>query len=136
MSDKSNKTLYRGDSFEIMKNIEDNSVDAVITDPPYNTTRCEWDKVIDFEKLWLHIKRITKTNVPIIFFGQQPFTSQLINSNLKMFKYCWVWEKSNVTGFLNANHRPLLSYEDIIVFSEGNAGAGGKEKECRIFHKA
>jgi DNA modification methylase len=110
-------TLILGDCLEKMKEIESGSVDAIIADPPYGTTACKWDSVIPFEPMWEQLKRIIKPNGAIVLFGSQPFTSALVMSNVKMFKYCWVWEKSLKVGFQNANRRPLKNHEDICIFN-------------------
>ena len=108
--------LYKGNCLEIMKTIQDKSIDAIITDPPYGTTACKWDSVIDFELMWEQLNRIIKPNGAIVLFGSQPFTSALIMSNPKMFKYCWTWDKNKPTGHLNAKKQPLRVIEDICVF--------------------
>ena len=108
--------LILGDCLEKMKQIEDNSVDAIITDPPYGTTKCKWDSVIDDYAMWHQLKRIIKPNGAIVLFSSQPFTSFLIMGNPKMFKYSWVWNKVTARGHLVAKHRPLQQTEDIIVF--------------------
>jgi|TARA_R110001606_G_scaffold387831_1_gene552787 site-specific DNA-methyltransferase (adenine-specific) len=108
--------LRLGDCFEVMKTIEDNSVDAIICDLPYGTTQCKWDSVIPFEPLWEQYNRIIKHNGAIVLFSAQPFTSALISSNYKMFKYSWTWDKSRASGFLNAKKQPLRVTEDICVF--------------------
>lgn len=108
--------LYKGDCLEVMKDIEDKSVDMILCDLPYGTTRNKWDSVIDLVKLWEQYNRIIKDNGAIVLTGQQPFTTKLIMSNIKNFKYEWIWEKSRVTGFLNANRRPLTSHENILIF--------------------
>lgn len=102
-----------------MPRIADGSVDMVLCDLPYGTTQCKWDTIIPFEKLWEQYKRIIKPNGSIILTASQPFTSVLIMSNPKMFKYQWIWEKSKATGFLNAKRRPLVAHEDILVFCKG-----------------
>lgn len=109
-------TLLCGDCLERMNEIEDGSIDAIITDPPYGTTACKWDSVIPLEPMWKQLNRVIKPNGAIVLFGSQPFTSILVASNLKAFKYCWVWDKRQGTGFLNAKKQPLRSCEDIIVF--------------------
>ena len=110
-------TLRFGDCLEVMKSIPDNSIDMVLTDPPYGTTVCKWDSVIDFELMWAQLKRITKDNGAICLFGVNPFTANLIMSNPKMYKYDWVWNKVNkFTGFLNAKIMPMLDYEMVSVF--------------------
>ena len=108
--------LMQGDCLERMKEIPDGSVDMVLTDPPYGTTACKWDSVIPFEPMWEQLKRVTKKNGAVVMTASQPFTSALIMSNVKMFKYCWVWEKSKPTGFLNAKKQPLRKIEDVVVF--------------------
>lgn len=108
--------LMQGDCLERMKEIPDGSVDMVLTDPPYGTTQCKWDSVIPFEPMWGQLKRVTKKNGAIVMTASQPFTSALVMSNVKMFKYCWVWEKSKPTGFLNAKKQPLRQTEDVVVF--------------------
>jgi site-specific DNA-methyltransferase (adenine-specific) len=115
-------TLMQGDCLELMKTIPDGSVDMVLTDPPYGTTACKWDSVIPFEPMWDELKRITKKNGAIVMTASQPFTSALIMSNVKMFKYCWVWEKSRPSGFAQARNMPLKNLEDICVFSSGVTG--------------
>jgi DNA modification methylase len=114
MSSKS--TLFQGDCLELMKDISTGSIDMVLTDPPYGTTACKWDSVIPFEPMWEQLKRITKGNGAIVLTASQPFTSALIMSNVKMFKYCWVWEKSQATGHLNAWKMPMRNTEDVCVF--------------------
>lgn len=105
-----------GDCLELMKDIPDNSVDMVLTDPPYGTTACKWDSVIPFEPMWEQLKRITKDNGAICLFGSEPFSSHLRLSNLKMFKYDWYWIKNTVTGYGNANKQPLRNIEIISTF--------------------
>ena len=99
-----------------MKDIPDNSVDMVLTDPPYGTTACRWDNVILFEPMWKELKRITKDNGAICLFGSEPFSSHLRLSNLKMFKYDWIWEKNISTGFVHAKKMPLKQVELVHVF--------------------
>lgn len=113
-------SLFHGDCLEVMKEIPDGSVDMVLTDPPYGTTACKWDYVIPFEPMWEQLKRITKKNGAIVMTASQPFTSILVTSNLKMFKYCWVWEKSKASNFLQAGYMPLKAHEDVVVFCGGN----------------
>lgn len=108
--------LMKGDCLERMKEIPDGSVDMILTDPPYGTTACKWDTVIDLDLMWEQLKRIIKPNGAIVMTASQPFTTTLIASNMKMFKYCWVWEKNTVTGFMQAKTKPLKSHEDVVVF--------------------
>lgn len=108
--------LFYGDCLEIMKDIPDNSVDMILCDLPYGTTACKWDVIIPFDKLWEQYNRVIKDNGAIVLFGKQPFTSQLINSNLKMFKYELIWEKDKPTNFALANKQPMCYHENICVF--------------------
>jgi len=110
--------LMQGDCLERMKEIESGSVDMVLTDPPYGTTACKWDSVIPLEAMWEQLKRVIKPNGAIVMTASQPFTTVLIASNLKDFKYCWVWEKSKASNFLQAGYMPLKAHEDICVFCE------------------
>ena len=99
-----------------MKQIPDESVDMVLTDPPYGTTACKWDSVIPFEPMWEQLKRIIKPNGAIVMTASQPFTSALVMSNPDMFKYALVWDKVKGTGFLNARKQPMRNHEDILIF--------------------
>ena len=110
--------LIQGDCLEIMPSIPDKSIDMILCDLPYGTTACKWDTVIPFEPLWEQYKRIIKDNGAIVLTASQPFTSALVMSNIKMFKYEWVWEKNKATGFANAKKQPLRNYEDVLVFSK------------------
>ena len=105
-----------GDCLELMKGIPDGSIDMILCDLPYGTTNCKWDTVIPFEPLWEQYNRIIKDNSAIVLFGSQPFTTELNHSNLKMFRYEWIWIKNNSTGFQLANKRPLKKHEIISVF--------------------
>lgn len=115
----SNIELIQGDCLEEMAKLADNSVDIVLTDPPYGTTACKWDSVIPFEPMWEQLRRIIKKNAVIVLMASQPFTSALVMSNIKMFKYCWVWEKSRPGDFFNAKNKPLKTHEDVVIFSKG-----------------
>lgn len=110
------ETLLCGDCLELMKDIPDKSIDMILCDLPYGTTKCEWDTVIPFEPLWKQYKRIVKDNGAILLFSAQPFTTDLINSNRKMFRYEIVWKKTLPTGFLNARRMPMKYHENICVF--------------------
>jgi site-specific DNA-methyltransferase (adenine-specific) len=124
-----NITLYMGDCIEKMSLIEDDSVDLVLCDLPYGTTKCKWDTIIDVNKLWEHYKRIVKKpHGVILLFGQQPFTSMLISSNYEWYKYNMIWKKNKTTQFLLANYRPMKCTEDICVFSKGGAAAASRHK--------
>jgi len=102
-----------------MPTLENDSIDAIIADPPYQTTACKWDICIPFEPMWEQLKRITKKNGAIVLFGSQPFTSALVMSNPKMFKYEWIWNKVTGRGHLVAKHRPMAQHENILVFGSG-----------------
>jgi DNA modification methylase len=112
-------TLYQGDCLEIMPALEAGSVDAIITDLPYGTTACAWDSVIPFEPMWEQVERILKPVGAFVTTASQPFTSKVIMSNLARFRYGWVWKKTRRTRFLDANRRPLLEHEDILIFGNG-----------------
>ncbi len=109
--------IHQGDCLELMKQIEDKSVDMILCDLPYGTTACKWDTIIPFKELWEQYKRIIKDNGAIVLTASQPFTSVLVISNIEMFKYCWYWLK-NPTGFLNAKKMPMKKIEDICVFTK------------------
>lgn len=111
-----NYNLYLGDCIDKMKNIPDESIDLVLTDPPYGTTACPWDEIVPFDKMWEQLKRITKPKSAIVLFGSQPFTSSLIMSNPKMFRYEWIWVKNTQTGMMSAGKMPMKKHENILVF--------------------
>lgn len=104
------------DCLEGMKEIPDGSVDMVLCDLPYGTTQNKWDSVIPFQTLWAEYDRVCKPNAAVVLFAQPPFDKQLAVSNLRDFRYEWIWEKDNATGFLNANKMPLKKTENILVF--------------------
>ena len=108
--------LWMGDCLELMKQIPDRSVDAIITDPPYGTTACKWDSVIPFDLMWEQLNRVIKPNGAIVLFGSEPFSSALRMSNIKNYKYDWIWEKTTKTNHLNAKKQPLRRTECISVF--------------------
>jgi len=108
--------LFKGDCLEVMKQIESGSVDAIITDPPYGTTACKWDSVIDFELMWEQLNRIIKPNGAIVLFGSEPFTTKLRISDLDNWKYDWIWKKNQPSGQFNASKMPMKAYETISVF--------------------
>jgi len=108
--------IIHGDCFEEMKKLDSNSIDLVLTDPPYNMTAIKWDKPIDLEKWWVEIKRVLKERGCAIITASQPFTTDLINSNRKWFKYCLTWVKNTATGMATAKLRPMKYSEDVVVF--------------------
>ena len=111
--------LRQGDCLEVMKTIEDNSIDSIICDLPYGTTRNKWDVIIPFELLWEQYKRVLKPKGSVILFGSQPFTTDLICSNRQWFKYEMTWDKGRGSGHLNAKIMPLRKHDNIIVFGKG-----------------
>lgn len=110
--------LKHGDCLELMKEIPSKSIDMILCDLPYGTTACKWDVVISFEKLWEHYNRIIKDNGTIVLFGSQPFTTDLINSNKKMFKYELIWDKVQGKQPFLAKIQPMKSHENILIFSK------------------
>lgn len=108
--------LLKGDCLDLMKDIPDKSVDMILCDLPYGTTRNKWDSVIPLSDLWLQYERIAKENAAIVLFSQMPFTAELVTSNIKLFRYEWIYEKSQGTGHLNAKKMPLKVHENILVF--------------------
>ena len=109
--------VYNGNCLDVMKEIEDESVEVILTDLPYGTTAAAWDSVIPFEPMWEQYNRILKPHGAIVLFSSGKFTPQLIMSNLNCYKYSWVWNKSLLSGFLNAKYRPMQRTEDVCVFS-------------------
>jgi len=113
--------LYNEPCLERLAKIADKSIDMVLTDPPYGTTACKWDSVIPFEPMWKELNRIIKDNGAICLFGSEPFSSLLRCSNLKMFKYDWIWNKNKASSALNCNYQPLKIHEIISVFSNASS---------------
>lgn len=109
-------TIHHGDCLELMSKLPDRSIDLILTDPPYGTTNCKWDSVIPFIPMWRELKRVRKPNTAIVLFGTEPFTSLLITSNIKEFKYNWIWQKDKPTNHLNSKKQPLRLCEYISVF--------------------
>ena len=108
--------LRQGDCLELLKDIPDGSVDMVLCDLPYGTTACKWDSVVPFDPLWEQYKRISKESSAILLFADEPFTSTLIMSNKRMFRYKWIWDKGRGSNFQNARFSPMKCTEDIAVF--------------------
>lgn len=108
--------MWQGDCLELMKDIPDKSVDMILADPPYGTVQCRWDTIIPFEPMWSQINRVIKDISAILIFSSQPFTSALIMSNPKMYKYEWIWHKTHPKGHLNAKKMPMRVHENIEVF--------------------
>tara|TARA_R100000734_G_C3316678_1_gene109287 strand:+ start:1206 stop:1964 length:759 start_codon:yes stop_codon:yes gene_type:complete len=124
--------LYKGDCLEVMKQIESQSIDAIITDPPYGTTACKWDSVIDFELMWEQLNRIIKPNGAIVLFGSEPFSSALRMSNIKDYKYDWIWEKQQGANFANVNYQPFRVSENVSVF--GNFATSFNRKKPKNYN--
>lgn len=108
--------LLHGDCLKLMKDIPDGSVDLILCDPPYGTTDCKWDDVLPFDQLWAEYNRLLKPDGAAVLFSAQPFTTQLIHSNRRDFRYCWYWFKNQATGFTFAKYQPMRRVEDICVF--------------------
>lgn len=124
--------LQHGDCLSLMPNIASESIDLILCDLPYGTTTCSWDTILPFDQMWKEYERISKPLGAIVLFSTQPFTSALIMSNLKLYKYSWIWEKPRPGGFVNARLKPLKNLEDICVFSKGNT-ANGSKSNMRYF---
>ena len=120
--------LYHGDCLTVIKELPEQSVDLILCDLPYGCgkTKHKWDREIDLTELWKGYKRLLKPDGIVCLFGNEPFTSKLIQSNTDMFRYKMVWEKESPTGFLNSNYKPLSLFEDIVVFSKGTVGSKSK----------
>ena len=116
-----NYKLFNGDCLEVMKKIPDKSIDMILCDLPYGTTACKWDSIIDLDKLWLQYKRIIKDKGAIILFGQEPFSSQVRNSDLDWYRYDWVWQKQKPSNFQLMNYQCGRVHENIMVFSQAKA---------------
>lgn len=133
-----NYQLYHGDCLEVMKQLIEAGVkvDAVICDPPYATTTCKWDSLIPLEEMWECLNSLIKDTGAIVLFSQEPFTSKLISSNLKDFRYKQIWVKNKTTGFPMANYRPLKCFEEINVFSKAptNYVSFGKGKPSSCYY--
>lgn len=118
-TDVSRSTLFWADCFDVFPLITDKSVDAIIADLPYGTTACKWDSILPLDDLWFEYQRILKPNGVIVLTSTEPFTSVLISSNIKYFKYCWYWDRCIKSNFLNAKHQPIRHIETIPVFYNG-----------------
>jgi site-specific DNA-methyltransferase (adenine-specific) len=120
--------IYMMDCIEGMKLIDDAIIDLILCDLPYGTTASSWDSIINFKELWKQYERIIKPEGAIVLTASGTFTNKVINSNEKLYKYKWIWEKSKPTNFVNAKNRPLSSFEEVLVFSKGNTANGSKIK--------
>lgn len=122
-----NGEFWRGDCLDLMHDIPDGSVDMVLCDLPYGTTACKWDSVIPFEPLWEHYHRVISSTGAIVLTATQPFASVLVSSNIKNFKYEWVWNKTKVTDFVRAKLKPMTGHENVLVFSKASVANGAKQ---------
>lgn len=129
--------IYLGDCLELMKDIPNRSIDMILCDLPYGTTACKWDVIIPFNKLWQQYERIIKPNGAIVLTASQPFTSALVMSNPKIFRYEWIWEKNRGSNFATVKFMPMKEHENILVFGKGklkynpimqNRNGGGLER--------
>lgn len=127
--------LRLGDCLEVMKTIPDSSIDMILCDLPYGTTACKWDSVIPFEPLWEQYKRVIKDNGAIVLFGREPFSSYLRISNVKMYRYDWIWEKSKATNFLFAKQMPLIAHEDIMIFYKNKPTYNPQKTQGKPYNK-
>lgn len=116
----SNISLFNEDCFKFIENYRGEKFDLILTDPPYGITACSWDTMPNLEKLWDGLKSISKKDCTYAFTASQPFTSILIMSNMKLFKYEWIWMKQQGTNPMLAHKRPLKIHENIVIFSQGN----------------
>lgn len=112
--------LFNDDCFAVMEGLEDNSIDLVLTDPPYGITACKWDSVIDLKRMWGELNRISKERSPIVLFAAQPVTTTLIGSNIKRYRHQWIWDKNKGGNFASVKYQPFKVCEDVLVFSPGN----------------
>ena len=115
-------SLINGDCLEVMKGIEDKSIDMILCDPPFGTTDCKWDNIIPFEPLWEQYERIIKDNGVIALFGSEPFSTKIRMSNFKLYRYDWYWEKTKAGLYQHAKNRPMKAIETISVFSKAKWG--------------
>ena len=126
-------TLYHADCLDVLPTFPAASVDAVIADTPYGTTACRWDAPIPFEPMWAAIKHVVKRNAAVVLFGSQPFTSALVMSNPKWFRYELIWEKTMPTGFLDANRKPMRNHENVLVFADGRTAYNPQMRDGRPY---
>lgn len=111
--------LLKGDCLEIMPRLPDKSTNMILTDLPYGTTACKWDSVIPFDKLWEQYERLIKDDGAIVLTASQPFTSALVMSNIKLFKYEWIWQKAVGSNFATTKYMPMKEHESVLVFAKG-----------------
>ena len=128
MTSNENITLWQGDCLKLMKDIPDASVDMILCDLPYGTTASKWDKHIPSEELWKQYERVIKDDGAIVLTASGQFTHKLIQSNVNLYKYKWIWVKNKVGNFVNAKNRPMTKFEEVLIFSKGNTANGSKNK--------
>ena len=126
--------IYNTDCLKGMKEIRDKSIDAIICDLPYGTTRNKWDSVIPLQPLWEEYERIIKDRGAIVLFSQMPFSATLVASNPRLFKYEWIWQKENSTGFLNCRFAPLKAHENILIFGKSAAAFVQDSNNAMVYH--
>ena len=127
--------LIKGDCLIEMQKIADNSIDAIITDPPYGTTACKWDSVIPFDLMWEQLNRIIKPNGAIVLFGSEPFSSALRMSNINNYRYDWIWDKVAITNPMLAKKQPLRCIENILVFYKKQPVYNPQMQEGKKWHR-
>ena len=127
--------LFNGDCLEVMKGLEDKSIDAIITDPPYGTTACKWDSVIDFDLMWEQLNRVIKPNGAIVLFGSEPFSSALRMSNIKNYKYDITWNKVSITNPMLAKKQPLRCLENILLFYKKQPTYNPQMQQGKKWHR-
>ena len=129
--------LYNGDCLKVMDNLIADGVvvDAIITDPPYGTTACKWDSIIPFDEMWLRLNKLIKPNGAIVLFGSEPFSSALRMSNIKNYKYDWIWEKPNGSNPFISKKQPLNNIENISVFYDNNCLYNPQMKSSCVYKR-
>lgn len=127
--------IYNGDCLELMKAIDDKSIDLILCDLPSKSTACDWDKIIPLDKLWKQYKRIIKDSGAIVLTASQPFASMLIESNRKMFRHEWIWEKSKASNFVLAKVQPLKAHEGVLVFGTGKVNYFPQKTQGKPYYR-
>jgi len=125
--------LFNDDCLKVLPTILDKSIDLILTDPPYGTTQCKWDSIIPFEPMWKELKRVIKDNGAIALFGTEPFSSHLRMSNLKQFKYDWIWNKILPVGHLICKYQPLKQTELISIFGSSSCSFNKNKKSMNYY---
>jgi site-specific DNA-methyltransferase (adenine-specific) len=131
-TDVMRSVLVHADCFDVFPYIADESIQLILCDLPYNVTGLKWDCLLNMKELWKHYERIIKPNGAIVLTAMQPFTTELISSNKKMFKYTWVWNKVKPGNFLTAKLKPMQNHEDIVIFSKANTANCNKNNMLYI----